>query len=225
MRRFPSGRVGANLSRAGGFYFMSGKRMIHEALFSNIDLNELCVEARYLYIATIIHADDWGRMKADPRHLKLKAFPFDSHSVDNVRTWRDQLATKAKMIQVYEVGGKDYLVHPGWDKWQTLRKDRMKPTDCPEPVNRPSTKRQPNDNQARTNDGLTEPKLTEVNRTEGKGSEPNGRESKGKPKTTKVAVDTPAPPSLALLKPKVKTKKNGHQKKCTCEICWKEMYG
>lgn len=121
--------------------------MIHEILFSNEELNDLPIEARYLYIATIVHADDAGRMRADPKYLKLKAFPFDNHMVDEVLTWRNQLSTKTKLIVVYEVDGKEYLFHPNWNKWQLLRKDRMKPTDCPNPcqpsVNQVSTTGQP----------------------------------------------------------------------------------
>ena len=147
---------------------MGGKRMIHESLFSSNDLADLPVEARYLYIATIIHADDAGRMKADPRYLKLKAFPFDNHPVDKVRTWRNQLTTKCGLLVVYEFEGQEYLYHPKWDKWQTLRKDRLKPTDCPDPDNQKSTICQPTDNQMSTigKPLPAEVNLTEVNRRE-----------------------------------------------------------
>jgi len=117
---------------------MSGKRMIHDTLFSSQTMGDLTIDARYLYIATIVHADDEGRMRADPKFLKLKAFPFDNHSVDKVRTLRNQLSTNG-LISVYEVLGKEYLFHPKWEKWQTLRKDRTKPSDCPAPVNQMST--------------------------------------------------------------------------------------
>lgn len=146
---------------------MSGKRMVHEALFSNLDLADLPIEARYLYVCMIVHADDSGRLKADPRYLKLKAFPFDSHSVDKVRTWRDQLATNGCLLKIYRVGGQEYAEHPNWGKWQSVRKDRMKPTDCPDPC-------QPTDNQVATNcqplvdkcpPNLTEPNLTQPNQT------------------------------------------------------------
>lgn len=121
---------------------MSGKRMVHDTLFSSENMSELPIDGRYLYIATIVHADDEGRMRADPKFLKLKAFPFDNHTVDKVRTLRNQLSTKG-IITIYQVSGKEYLFHPNWEKWQTLRKDRKKPSDCPAPDNQVSTKWQP----------------------------------------------------------------------------------
>jgi hypothetical protein len=85
-------------------------------------------------------------MRADAKYLKLKAFPFDAQRAADIEVWRDQLE-KVKLISVYESGGKSYLYHPNWSKWQILRKDRMKPTDCPNPpqpsVNQMSTKCQP----------------------------------------------------------------------------------
>lgn len=154
---------------------MSGKRMVHESLFSSEELSELPVEARYLYIATIVHADDHGRMRADAKYLKLKAFPFDdfnNYPVDNVLTWRNALATELKLFVIYEVDGKEYLYHPKWDKWQTLRKDRLKPTDCPEPA----TICQPTVNQVTTNCQPLVAEVREVNRSEVKLTEPKGRE-------------------------------------------------
>lgn len=133
---------------------MSGKRMIHEGLFSNEELAALPIQARYLYLATIVHADDEGRMRADARYLKVKAFPFDDSRAEDVRTWRDLLASGGLLL-VYEVDGKEYLEHPKWDKWQTLRKDRKKASDCPPPA----TNCQPDDNQVTT---IRQPTAAEV---------------------------------------------------------------
>ena len=145
------------------------KRMIHDALFANEELSDLAIEARYLYIAMIVHADDAGRMRADPKFLKLKAFPFDNHSTDKILLWRNQLASsKIQLITLYTCDGKEYLFHPKWGKWQTIRKDRMKPTDCPEPINilqpddnHVATKRQPMVDISPPN--LTYPNLTKPN--------------------------------------------------------------
>lgn len=150
---------------------MSGRRMIHEVLFNNEDLSALPIEARYLYIAMVVHSDDEGRMRADPKFLKLKAFPFDEIRVEKVKVWRDQLAT-AGCLTVYQVADKEYLQHPKWERWQILRKDRLKGSTIP-PISPPC---QPTDNQTATNGQpndrirklreVSEVKLTQVNLTE-----------------------------------------------------------
>lgn len=149
----------------GAPLFMSGRRMVYDKLFSNEELSDVPVEARYLYIAMIVHADDDGRMRADAKYLKVKAFPFDSCRTEDVLGWRNELSIKTKLICIYESEGKEYLYHPHWHKWQILRKDRMKPSDCPEPA----TKCQPDDNQVSTQCRHKEVReVKEVKITEGK---------------------------------------------------------
>lgn len=142
--------------------------MVHESLFSSEQLSELPIEIRYLYIATIVHSDDAGRMRADAKYLKLKAFPFDPIRTEDILAWRDKLATIGGLLVVYEVGGREYLFHPKWEKWQTLRKDRMKPTDCPDPGNQMSTNGKPMVTKCRHKEVKEVKEVTEPNLSEGK---------------------------------------------------------
>ena len=130
---------------------MARGRVIDKLIHLDRDLAKCPIEARYLYKGTIIHADDGGRMEADPIFLKAVIFPFDADlSVDRVCEWRDTIVN-AGLIIIYEVLGKLYLYHPNWDKWQPIRKDRKHPSDCPSPNdgkiipadNQPTTSRKP----------------------------------------------------------------------------------
>lgn len=157
---------------------MARGRLIDKSLYTNLELGELEIKARYLYIGMIVHADDEGRMKADPRYLKALIFPFDEATrVDSVKTLRDQLAAR-NLITLYAAGEnearKEYLYHPNWEKWQPLRNDRAHPSDCPKPspdnyLKKVSTNCQPTDNQLTTKcqplPNLTEPNLTKPNLT------------------------------------------------------------
>lgn len=142
---------------------MARGRVLDRRIHTNEDLASCPVEARYLYKAMIIHADDEGRMKASPIFLKAVIFPFDDAiRVDTVKRWRDQLASIG-VIKLYAAGGKEYLSHPNWDKWQPLRKDRNRPSDCPADGNQVATNWQPDVNQMTT---PTQPNLTVLNPTQ-----------------------------------------------------------
>lgn len=122
---------------------MARGRLIDKQIYLNESLAKLPVDARYLYKGMIVHADDEGRMKASAAILKALIFPFDEATrIDTVKKWRDQIANTG-VIKLYAAGGQEYLVHPNWDRWQPLRKDRAKPSDCPPGGDEPTTKRQP----------------------------------------------------------------------------------
>lgn len=129
---------------------MAKGRILDKQMHTNEELARCSIEARYLYKGMIMHADDEGRMKASPIFLKAVIFPFDEViRVDTVKRWRDNLASIG-VIKLYAAGGKEYLVHPNWDKWQPLRKDRTKRTECPATGDELATKWQPDDNQLST---------------------------------------------------------------------------
>lgn len=136
---------------------MASGRIIHKAIHSNPDLGELEIQIRYFYKALIVHSDDDGRMRANPKHLKALIFPFDeSLRVDTLSEWLEKLHASG-LICLYVVGEKLYLYHPNWKNWQSIRSDRYKASDCPDP-----SLGIPSGNQRGHN--LTQPNLTEPNK-------------------------------------------------------------
>lgn len=108
-------------------------RVVHKEIHDNEQLAELDINCRYLYVSMIVHADDQGRMKANPKSLKALIFPFDEAiRISSIKDWRDKLSATG-LIQLYAADGQDYLVHPNWEKWQPLRKDRVKESNLPSP--------------------------------------------------------------------------------------------
>lgn len=125
---------------------MAQYRAIWKELSTNTDIAELSLEERYFYVLLIIHADDDGRMKANPKFLKATLFPFDfTLRLDSLETWLLKLENLGILLR-YLVDRVEYLQHPNWKKWQIIRKDRYKPSDCP-----PPDAGQPCDDQATTN--------------------------------------------------------------------------
>lgn len=148
---------------------MASSRLINKAIYTNAQLGELDINIRYFYKALIVHADDEGRLRANTKHLKALIFPFDEGlRTDTLSEWLEKLQASG-LVCLYAVGGKEYLYHPNWKNWQTIRGDRFKPSDCPCPqnVNQMTTRCQPSDNQMATNGCHlgTEPNLTKPNLT------------------------------------------------------------
>jgi len=136
---------------------MAKGRLLHKVFYAHVEAGELPVAARYLYIGLITHADDAGRIKANPKYLKATIFPFDEDiKAETIRQWRDMLC-KSGLVKLYSVDGQEYLCHPHWEKWQPLRKDRVQESECPSPLRHSArvpdgaaTKCQPDVNQAST---------------------------------------------------------------------------
>lgn len=113
---------------------MASARLVYKTLHASEQLSDLSLQDRYLYVSTIVHSDDDGRLKAEPKYLKAIIFPFDFEL--RIDTLQESLCAlhNAKLIVLYLVDGKQYLYHPNWNKWQPIRKDRYKPSDCPPPT-------------------------------------------------------------------------------------------
>ncbi len=112
------------------------KRMIHEALFSSGQVSKLTRNARLLYIGMIVLGDDGGRLRGTPAFLRSRIFPYnDDISLDSIEKWRDEIV-KEKLIMLYGSGLDEFISHPNWKKYQTLRSDRFKDSKLPPPNER-----------------------------------------------------------------------------------------
>lgn len=98
---------------------MARKRTIDPDFWTHEKLTPLSKAHRLLYLGMISLADDYGNLKADPLFLKLKIFPLDPETIEEVAALRDDLAA-AGVIRLYEVDGEAYLNHPKWDTYQKV---------------------------------------------------------------------------------------------------------
>lgn len=124
------------------------RRMVYGSLFANAELNMLPIEARYLYVGTMVLADDDGRLRADPRSLRGQIFSYDeSITSTDVESWLQKLS-EAGQIELYERDGVKVLRHPKWKEYQKIRQDLYVPSRLPPPLRS-------------RNDDVTEPLLKE----------------------------------------------------------------
>lgn len=107
--------------------------MLHTSIWQNEEFALLSDKAKILYIGTITLADDEGRLKANSMLLRSQVFPLDENvKSEEVRKWMNELV-KVKLVTHYEADGQHFIQHPNWNKFQTLRMDRMRRSDIPAP--------------------------------------------------------------------------------------------
>lgn len=108
--------------------------MIYSSIYANAELNLLPIEARHLYIGTLVLADDEGRLRADPRFLKGQFFAYDENiSSEQVEKWLEKL-TEVGQIDTYDRDGVRVLRHPNWKQYQRIRADMYVTSKLPSPL-------------------------------------------------------------------------------------------
>jgi DnaD/phage-associated family protein len=106
------------------------RRMIDASMWQNEHFAELPMGARLLQIGIINHADDQGRVKANPAWLRAQVFPYDNLNTDEVQGWLDMMAANQTII-LYTVDGKQYAQLNNWWKYQSLQ--YAQPSQYPRP--------------------------------------------------------------------------------------------
>lgn len=107
------------------------RRMIDSSMWQNERFAEMPMGARLLQIGMINHADDQGRLKANPAWLRAQIFPYDNMDVGEVQSWLDMMAQNETII-LYTVAGKQYAQLCNWWKYQSLQ--YAQPSQFPRPA-------------------------------------------------------------------------------------------
>lgn len=125
------------------------RRMIHTSIWESEQFSKLSNLGRLIFIGIITHADDEGRFKASAKLLGSKIFPYDAIEAGEIEKEIKAVADTG-LIRLYEIENEKYGYLPTWEKYQTLRTDRLKPSSIPAPAdwqpsgNQMTTTRQPN---------------------------------------------------------------------------------
>lgn len=106
------------------------RRMIDASMWQNERFAELPMAGRLLLIGIINHADDQGRVKANPVWLRSQIFPYDNLTTEEIQSWLDMLAQNETII-LYSVSGKQYAQLANWWKYQSLQ--YAQPSQYPRP--------------------------------------------------------------------------------------------
>lgn len=119
------------------------RRMIDTSMWSNENFAALPAMARLLQIGLINHADDQGRVKANPMFLSKEIFPYDRVTPTNITKWLELIALNGTII-LYAVEGKQYAQLTKWWEYQSLQyaapSEYPAPPDWKDRIRRTATK-------------------------------------------------------------------------------------
>lgn len=107
------------------------RRMIDDSMWANESFAEMPMGARLLTIGIINHADDQGRMKANPAYLRAQIFPYDDIATPQIQEWLEIIQVNETLI-LYTVNGKQFLQLTNWWKYQSLQ--YAQPSQFPRPA-------------------------------------------------------------------------------------------
>ena len=99
---------------------MARKRMIDPSIWTSESFMALKYRQRLLFIGLMSHADDHGKLKANPKSLKAKIFPGDPISPKKIEDDLEEISDTDHLILLYEVEGKKYIKLPEWEKYQKM---------------------------------------------------------------------------------------------------------
>lgn len=165
---------------------MARRRMLDPSIWDDEDLGSLSVQERLLFISSVSHADDWGKLPGSAAALKKVTFGFDNYSIGQVLKWRNNLAATVKGYHVYEIDGKEYVSLLRWHKYQ--RVDKPQPSTIPDPIDAefdPSSKQNSSENDSKN--GSESHSARKEGRKEGHERKQGSKEE--------IGADAPCPPA------------------------------
>jgi len=105
--------------------------MVYVKIWESGQFGKLSNEAKLLFIGMITLADDDGKLRADPAYLRAQIFPYnESMSVTEALRFRNEIE-KNGLITVYSIDGFEYIEHPKWKEYQSIRSDLYKKSTLP----------------------------------------------------------------------------------------------
>ena len=110
---------------------MARRRMIVPELWTDEGFIMLSYGARLLFLGMINFADDFGKGMGDARCLKVKIFPMDSLTIDEINSLKKEVE-QCVHVKFYSVNGKEYYLLERWDLHQTI--PRKFKSSIPNPI-------------------------------------------------------------------------------------------
>jgi len=124
--------------------------MIDPDFWNDGRVKRLSPTERLLFIGMISHADDEGRLLADPAFLRSKVFPYDDFSLEDITSMRDHIIEINPNVEIYQNASEDYLYFRKWPRYQ--KPSHPQPSKLPKPpeLQEPVQETIPEQNQPQT---------------------------------------------------------------------------
>lgn len=107
------------------------RRMFDSSMYKNEKFSRMPITVRFLQIGMLNHADDQGRLKANPNHLRGDIFPDDEDITGkDIQKWLEIMVKNGTII-LYTEDEKQYAQFVNWWKYQSLQ--YAQPSQFPRP--------------------------------------------------------------------------------------------
>ena len=109
---------------------MARIRTIKPQFYDDIKIGRLSRDARYLYIALWVFADDVGVVNGDTIWLKSKVFPYDQIQIKQFEGWISELV-KHGFIRLLSHNGERFLYLPNFTRHQVINRPNYNELNIP----------------------------------------------------------------------------------------------
>ena len=100
---------------------MARIRTIKPKFYDDVKIGRLSRDARYLYIALWVFADDMGVANGDTIWLKSKVFPYDQIQVQQFEKWMNELVTNG-FVCLLSYNGERFIYLPNFTRHQVINR-------------------------------------------------------------------------------------------------------
>ncbi len=133
---------------------MPRRRLIAPHFWEDSRVKALLLPERLFLVGMISHADDEGRLLADPAYLRSKIFPYDDFTLEEIKTMRDHIIEMNPNVQLYINNGEEYIAFRKWSRYQKPSHPQPsilpKPPELQEPAQEPFPERVQEQDQPKT---------------------------------------------------------------------------
>jgi len=105
--------------------------MIDPDFWSDGRVKHLTPIERLFFLGLVSHADDEGRIQANPAFLRSVIFPYDDFTLEQINDMRAHILETNPNIQLYENSGEEYLYFKKWSRYQ--KPSHPQPSKLPKP--------------------------------------------------------------------------------------------
>ena len=109
---------------------MARIRTIKPKFYDDVKIGRLSRDARYLYIALWVFADDMGVANGDTIWLKSKVFPYDQIQVQQFEKWMNELVTNG-FVCLLSYNGERFIYLPNFTRHQVINRPNYEDLNIP----------------------------------------------------------------------------------------------
>ena len=109
---------------------MARIRTIKPKFYDDVKIGRLSRDARYLYIALWVFADDLGVANGDTIWLKSKIYPYDQIQVQQFEKWMNELVTNG-FICLLSYNGERFIYLPNFTRHQVVNRPNYEDLNIP----------------------------------------------------------------------------------------------